>query len=163
MKEKMSRWGVGPVFAVLSITYGIVVLAISRYFEPLFQFPLIPEGVLRILGIVLIVIGIPFFIISVITVMKAYNADGLVTSGVYSCCRHPLYGAWVVFIVPGIVFIANSWLGLTAPVLMYFLLKRLVISEENYLQSVFGTEYVAYQKRVPTVLPYGRLKKWREE
>lgn len=159
MKEKMSRWGVGPIFAFLSISYGMIMLAISRYFDSVSQIPFAPYWLLQILGIALILIGIPFFIISVKTVTKAYNADSLVTDGIFRCCRHPLYSSWVVFIVPGIVLLANSWIGLTAPLFMYFLLRKLVTKEEVYLEHVFGSEYLEYKKDVPCILPVGCLKK----
>ena len=159
MKEKMSRWGVGPIFAFLSIGYGVIVLAISRYFYPTFQISLLPKWFLSGLGVVLILIGIPFLIFSVKTVMKAYNSDSLVTRGIYGCCRHPLYSAWVVFIVPGIVMLVNSWIGLTAPLFMYFLLCKLVIKEEAYLERVFGSEYIDYKKEIPCILPFGYLKR----
>ena len=157
MIEKMSRWGVGPIFAFLSISYGMIMLVISRYFHPAFQIPFVPYWLLCILGIVLILIDVPFFIISVKTVMKAYNSDKLVTDGIYGCCRHPLYSAWVVLIVPGIVFLANSWIGLTAPLFMYFLLCKLVTKEEVYLEHVFGSEYIKYKNKVPCILPVGYL------
>ena len=91
MEEKMSRWGVGPIFAALSIGYAMVILAISRHFHPIFQIGFLPNWFLSVLGIVLIVIGVPFFIISVKTVTRAYNTDKLVTNGIFRCCRHPLY------------------------------------------------------------------------
>lgn len=159
MENKMSRWGIGPIFAFLSISYGIIVLAISRYFYPVFQIPIIPTWLLSTLGFTLILIGVPFFIVSVKTVMKAYNSDKLVTQGIYRCCRHPLYSAWVVFIVPGIVLLANSWIGLTAPLFMYFLLCKLVIKEEVYLEHVFGSEYIEYKNEVPCILPIGYIRK----
>ena len=158
MQEKMSRWGTGPIFAALSMGYGIATMAISFYFYPVFQIGLAPHWFLTILGVTLIVIGLPFFIISVKTVMRAYNADELVTDGIYKCCRHPLYASWVVFFVPGIVLIVNSWLGLTTPIFMYFILCRLVKKEEIYLESVFGSEYIHYKRKVPCILPVGRLK-----
>jgi protein-S-isoprenylcysteine O-methyltransferase Ste14 len=159
MKEKMSRWGVGPIFASLSIGHGILVLAISRYFYPVFQIPLFPRWLLSVLGVVFILMGIPFFIISVRAIMKAYNSDSLVTQGIYGCCRHPVYSAWAVFIVPGIVLLVNSWIGLTAPLFMYFLLCKLVIKEEVYLERTFGSEYIDYKNKTPCILPYGYLKR----
>ena len=154
----MSRWGIGPVFASVSISYGLLSLVISRYFHPFFRIVFVPDWVLNILGVSLIVIGIPFFLISVVTAMKAYNANELVTEGIFRCCRHPLYASWVVFIVPGIVFLANTWIGLTAPIFMYFILRILVQKEEIYLVNVFGSEYLDYKKKVPCILPYGWLK-----
>ncbi|QLA20983.1 methyltransferase family protein [Desulfolutivibrio sulfoxidireducens] len=159
MKEKMSRWGVGPIFAFLSIGYGVIVLAISRYFYPTFRIPLFPKWLLSGLGIVLLLIGVPFFILSVKSVRKAYNSDTLVTRGIYGFCRHPLYSAWVVFIVPGIVLLANIWIGLTAPLFMYFLLRKLIIKEETYLESVFGSEYQNYKNETPCIMPFGYIKR----
>jgi protein-S-isoprenylcysteine O-methyltransferase Ste14 len=159
MKEKMSRWGIGPVFASLSIGYGILMLAISRFFQPVFRIDFVPHRLLLIIGVALIVMGVPFFIFSVSTVTRAYNADTLVTDGIFRFCRHPLYASWVVFIVPGIVLLANSWIGLTAPVFMYFLLRKLIVKEEAYLESIFGHEYVDYKLKVPGILPYGAFKK----
>jgi protein-S-isoprenylcysteine O-methyltransferase Ste14 len=159
MPKKMSRWGIGPIFAFLSIAYGLMTLIVSRHFDPFFTIGFVPQRFLSMLGIILIGVGLPFFIIAVKTVMRAYNADALVTGGIYRCCRHPLYAAWVVFIVPGIVLWANTWLGLTAPLFMYLLLRILVRKEETYLENVFGSDYVEYKKRVPCILPVASFSK----
>ena len=158
MKEKMSRWGIGPIFTFLSIGYGMIMLVISHYTYPVFQIDFVPYWLMSTLGIALIVIGVPFFIISVITVSRAYNADELVTDGVFRCCRHPLYASWVVFIVPGIVLLVNSWIALTTPIFMFVILRILVTKEETYLEDVFGSEYLDYKRKVPCILPYGLLK-----
>ncbi len=154
----MSRWGIGPIFASLSIGYGMIMLLLTRYFYPIFQIKVAPYHLLAIFGITLVVIGIPFFIISVVTVMRAYNADSLVTSGIFRCCRHPLYASWVVFIVPGIVLLVNSWIGLTTPVFMFVILRIFVNKEETYLEGVFGSEYLDYKRKVPCILPYGLMR-----
>jgi len=158
MERKMSRWGIGPIFASLSIGYGMIMMVISRYFHPVFHIDFVPYWFMSVIGIALIVIGVPFFITSVKTVMRAYNADELVTNGIFRCCRHPLYASWVVFIVPGIVFLVNSWIGLTTPIFMYLILRKLVKKEEIYLESVFGSEYLDYKRKIPCILPYGLMK-----
>ena len=63
----------------------------------------------------------------------------------------------------GIVLLANSWIGLTAPLFMYFLLRKLVTKEEIYLEQVFGSEYLKYKKEVPCILPVGCLKRTRNK
>jgi protein-S-isoprenylcysteine O-methyltransferase Ste14 len=158
MEEKMSRWGIGPVFFSLSLGYGVIMVLLSRYFHPVFEINILPHLFLTILGIALIAIGVPFWIISVKSVMRAYNADKLVTDGIYRYCRHPLYAGWTVFIVPGIVLLLKSWIGLTIPVFMYIVLRKLVNKEEIYLESVFGSEYLHYRQKVPCILPIGFLK-----
>lgn len=60
--------------------------------------------------------------------------------------------------VPGIVLVVNSWIGLTTPIFMYLILRKLVKKEEIYLESVFGSEYFDYKKKVPCILPYGLMK-----
>ena len=159
MTKKMSRWGTGPIFTALSLSYGTVILVINHSFYPFFQIKFIPYWLLVILGIFLIAIGIPFFIVSVIIVSRAYEANELVTKGIYRCCRHPLYASWVVFIVPGIALLVNSWLWLSIPVFMYLILCQLVKKEEIYLESVFGSEYLRYKQKVPCIFPIGYLKK----
>ena len=158
MKGKMSRWGIGPLFAFLSIAYGMMTLIISRYFHPAFQISFVPYWLMSAFGIALIVVGVPFFIIAIKTVTQAYNTDELVTEGIFKCCRHPLYGSWVVFIVPGICFLANSWISFTMPIFMYLILQKLVRKEEAYLEFAFGSDYREYKKKVPSIIPFGWIK-----
>ena len=149
----MTVWGIGPRFTVLSVGYGAVCLAVSFLFPDIFLIDFIPAWVLVLSGVLLIAAGIPFFLASFLAVRRAYSAGKLVTRGVYRLCRHPLYASWVVFLVPGMVLIARSWLGLSVPVFMYVLLRILVREEEAYLENRFGEEYRAYRARVPAVLP----------
>jgi protein-S-isoprenylcysteine O-methyltransferase Ste14 len=154
----MNRWGIGPIFAALSLGYGLIMFALSRYFFPHYQMQFLPHRFFLMLGITLIAIGIPFFLISAVTVQRAYNADKLVTDGIFRWCRHPLYASWVVFIVPGIALLEKSWIGLTTPIFMYIILRILVQKEEIHLENVFGSEYLDYKKKVPCILPYGWLR-----
>lgn len=158
MTTKMSFWGVGPKYTVLSVIYCLFTVFISRYFDPFFKLYFIPDFILTTVGILLIVIGLPFYIISLVTIKKAFNSESLVTEGTFGMCRHPVYSAWIVFFVPGIMLLFNSWLGLTAPFVMYLLVLFLAREEEIYLETVFGEDYLNYKKRVPLVLPTGLLK-----
>jgi protein-S-isoprenylcysteine O-methyltransferase Ste14 len=158
LENRMSRWGTGPLFAVLSLIYGTLAGLVGRHFYPLFHIGFLSPWFLTLFGSVLIVIGIPFCIISAKKVMRAYDAGELVTDGVYRHCRHPLYASWVVFIGPGIALLLDSWLVLTTAVFMYLLLRILVKKEEAYLESTFGSKYREYKKQVPCIMPYGVIK-----
>lgn len=156
----MSRWGVGPVFTIISVSYGLVMIGISEYVYPRFRIEVIPGPVLILAGIALVAVGIPFFFVSARGVMRAYNSDRLITTSTFRFCRHPLYASWVVFIVPGIVLLYQSWIGLTVPVFMYIVLRILVRQEETYLANRFGEEYAKYRTGTPCILPYGA---WRRK
>ncbi len=157
MVEKMTRWGVGPKFALFSIIYGFFTVVLRLRWVTIFQMDFIPYWILATLGIILILIGLPFKFVALVTVHRAFNAGVLCTQGVFGLCRHPVYAAWVVFLVPGMVFLINSWIGLTAPLVMYIFLRILVRKEEEYLEQKFGEEYIAYKKMTPAVLPLGRM------
>ena len=158
MSEEMTKWGVGSKFTNLSLIYGLMMVLLSKYFDPMFKITFVPYKFLVITGVILIVAGLPFYIHALVTVMRAFQERRLVTNGSFGMCRHPVYAAWVVFFVPAIMLFFNTWLGLTAPVFMYMLIRMLVDKEEIYLEEMFGEAYLAYKKRVPLVLPIGWLK-----
>src|SRR5271157_1169319 len=124
-KDKMSIFGIGPKLAVITIFYAIIMFLVNGYSYIDFTINVIPKAVLMSLGIILIIIGFSLLGISFITVKKAYKEDYLCVKGIYSICRHPLYSAWIVFIVPGIVLILRSWILLTVPLVMYFVFRIL--------------------------------------
>ena len=156
MTNKMTFWGVGPKYTLFSGVYCILTVALSKYFDPFFTIHFVPYDVLVTIATILILIGIPFYIISLVTIKRAFAAGRLVTEKTFGMCRHPVYSAWIIFFVPGIMLLINTWIGLSASLVMYFLLLKLV-QEEVYLESVFGNEYLVYKKRVPAVLPVSWL------
>ena len=98
MEQKMTRWGVGPTFAVLSTIYGLITLTLSVRFQPFFEMGFVPYSLLATIGILLILVGIPFKIAAIIAATRAFDADKLEIKGVFGMCRHPIYAAWVVFL-----------------------------------------------------------------
>jgi protein-S-isoprenylcysteine O-methyltransferase Ste14 len=159
MTNQMTKWGVGPIFTLYSVIYCILMFGLTVLFDPLFKITFVPHHMLVWFGIILILLGIPFYLFSLVSVMRAFKAGRLVTSGVYGMCRHPVYAAWLVFFVPSIALIINSWALLSAPFVMYFLARVLVNKEDVYLEKIFGQEYLAYKENVPAILPYGWLKR----
>jgi protein-S-isoprenylcysteine O-methyltransferase Ste14 len=158
MPGKMSFWGVGPKYTFFSAIYCTFVIALSRYFNPFFKISFVSYGILKSIGVFLILIGIPFYFISLVSIKRAFKEGVLVTDGAFGMCRHPVYSAWIVFFIPGIMLLINTWAGLSAPFVMYFLVVLFVREEEVYLEGVFGQAYLEYKKRIPIVLPIGWLK-----
>jgi protein-S-isoprenylcysteine O-methyltransferase Ste14 len=150
---KMSIFGIGPWFVLLSAIYTVPAIVIRAQDPAYFQIPFVPYWVLVIVSLVLLVIGLPFFAVALVQLVRGFPEGKLFTSGTYGMCRHPVYGCWVVFNVPGIVLLMNSWLGLLVPVLMYATLRLLVRREETHLKQVFAEAYRRYRSRTPAVFP----------
>ena len=148
----MTDRGVGPIFTIISGIYTAIIFIIHFVWLPHLSLPL-PRLISLIIGILLVIIGLPIFILPGIVIDKYFNEGKLATEGVYAYLRHPIYGSWIVFIMPGIVFIIDSLLGLTIPFFMYFVLRILIVEEENYLEEKFGDEYFEYQKKVGSIFP----------
>jgi protein-S-isoprenylcysteine O-methyltransferase Ste14 len=159
MENKISRFGIGVAVVPIMTIYNLMTIFLTFYFYPFFKIRPAPYTSLIAAGIVLVTIGIPFWLISVKAVMKAYNANQLVTGGVYGCCRHPLYSSWIFFIIPGISFLLNSWIMLTASVFMYLICRTFIAREEDYLEKAFGSDYLDYKKKVPSFIPAGWIVK----
>jgi len=152
IKKQMTKWGVGPKFTFISLSYAVVIVLINYIFFPTLTIP-IPRVLSLVLGIILIIIGVPIFLIPGLILHKYFDEGKLATKGVFAHFRHPIYGSWIVFIVPGIILIFNSLLGLTIPLFMYVIFKVLIKEEEEYLEEKFGEEYFEYKRKVGSIFP----------
>lgn len=154
MSNKISILGIGPKLFKITVLYSIALVVIMKcfHFNPRINV-VVPYSFVIILGIVFIVAGLLFLIASAYALINAYKADQLYVKGAYSVCRHPLYSAWILFIIPGILLLFNSWLLLTIPVVMFVAFKMFIKEEEIYLQDRFGDEYMKYKGSVGLLLP----------
>ena len=152
MKKQMTLIGVGLKFAIVSIFFTVIIFAIHFLWMSHLSIP-VPRFFSLTFGILLVILGVPIYLVSGLTIHKYFHGGILATKGIYGYFRHPIYGSWIVFIVPGIVLIINSLIGLTVPFFMYVVFKILIGDEEKYLEEKFGEEFFKYRKRVGKILP----------
>jgi protein-S-isoprenylcysteine O-methyltransferase Ste14 len=153
MSRKMTRWGIGPRFTYISILYGGIILFLHYYFFSTFTFTIIAQWVNLVVGVILISIGTLIFFISAHMVHTHINEGTLCTTGVYAYFRHPLYAAWIAFIVPGIVFLTRSIIAISWPIFMYIAFRMFIAEEDDYLKEKFGDAYLNYENTVNAVFP----------
>ena len=77
----------------------------------------------------------------------------LVTGGVYSYIRHPLYSS-LLFLVWGAFFKHPSWVGISLSVVATFFLTLTAKTEEAENISFYGDEYREYMMRTKMVVPF---------
>jgi protein-S-isoprenylcysteine O-methyltransferase Ste14 len=116
----------------------------------IFQYGPGPHGLARIIGLLLGLIGLAGIILSRYTLGRSFSivpkATALVTSGIYSRIRNPIYVSGEIFLA-GLVFI------LWKPALLLIMLVLVPVQvlrarrEAAVLEAKFGDEYRAYRKR----------------
>lgn len=153
MNRRMTRWGVGPTFAGISGVYALLIFVLNQIYCPALRFTLFAPAVNLTIGILLIAIGAPLFLLPAFTIDDYFYKGKLCTTGVYAFVRHPIYAAWITCIVPGIVFIRGSVLGISIPIGMYLVFRIMIDKEEAYLAEKFGKEYQEYRRKVGAVFP----------
>ena len=79
---------------------------------------------------------------------KKVYADELVTEGIFSHCRNPLYVGNILMLL-GVGILSNSliYVGILIP-LFLFIYQAIVLAEENFLRNKFGEQFNAYCSRV---------------
>jgi protein-S-isoprenylcysteine O-methyltransferase Ste14 len=82
------------------------------------------------------------------------EVDVLRVTGLYGISRNPQVVCGLLIIL-GIALRWPSWYSLGWVGLMWLALHLMVITEEEHLRSVFGSEYVAYCERVPRYFRLG--------
>ena len=155
-KEHLPVYGVGPVIVIPQIVLTAVGIIMSVC-------GVLDYGRINILKIPFIFIGI---ILIVSGAYMWYSAnykskvfDGivenrLVTSGIYSVVRNPIYSAFLM-ICTGAVFIAgNVFLFVIPFVCWLYMTVFLKNTEEKWLTELYGQEYIDYCENVNRCIPW---------
>ena len=98
------------------------------------------------LGIALAVIGFGLFGYSEMKKGSVGEEQELVTTGIYSKVRHPMYIGIILFHI-GLPLIFNSFVALMSTVLWAAIIFAWKVFEEKNLVRQFGESYVEYKKR----------------
>lgn len=148
----LSATGVGPKIFRSMLPFLLAGIAVQIFLPTVSAFPFRYDEILIFAGWLMLVTGILFWILAVVQFTKGFPKGKLITTGVYSISRNPIYAAWIVFILPGLAGIQNNWIFLLAALVMFIAFMRLIGEEEKMLAQVFGEHYQAYMKKVNRVL-----------
>jgi protein-S-isoprenylcysteine O-methyltransferase Ste14 len=84
---------------------------------------------------------------------KKVYAEHLVSTGIFSHCRNPLYVGNILMLL-GVGILANSliYVAIIMP-LFLFIYQAIVLAEENFLRGKFGADFDAYCSKVNRWIP----------
>ena len=157
-KNTLPVFGVGPIYAVSCIILTVLGLFLKKKgFLDSGELPALKQ-VAMVIGGLLIFIGVALWIYAVLIqrISKEISSGHLVTIGIYSIVRNPIYLAFLC-VCTGILITAHNVYLLIFPVVLYIFLTVLMKqTEEKWLLEKFGTEYAEYCKHVNRVIPWFR-------
>ncbi len=80
------------------------------------------------------------------------ETNHLVTTGIYSCMRHPmLFGLTLLPLGTALVIGSPTFISIVAPIEMVFIIFMVVVFEEWEVRKKFKEEYEEYASKVPMV------------
>ena len=77
-------------------------------------------------------------------VNKKIHADNLVTQGIFSHCRNPLYAGNLMILAGFLVIHNNIWVYLLGGCFFFISYSAIVAAEESFLRDKFGEEFNRY-------------------
>ena len=157
MENGQSRFGVGPRIALTTLAYAALAGTATHRWPGVCLLRSAPFAFLPMAGVVLLLPGIAMLAVAVVSVARAHSRGQLVTSGVFALCRHPLYAAWIVLILPGVMLLTGSWPLLIAPLVAYVVFKVSIHQEDDYLGRRFGAAYAEYRAKVNELIPFPKI------
>lgn len=163
MKDKghLPMYGVGPVYvaSIIAVTFAAVIIGQQDMLEAgkisALKIPFL------IIGTLLIIFGIFLWAGAVFNsnIDSGITENKLVTGGVYSLCRNPIYTAFMFFCT-GALFISGNIFFLPLFFIYWIFMTALVKNtEEKWLLELYGKEYSDYCKRVNRCIPFPKSRR----
>ena len=158
---KMPSFGVGPIYVITCLI--LTILGTYLHLKGCLYQGELSKGkiIFIIIGIFFIMLGLYLWIEAVIIqkINKKVKENKLITTGVYSVVRNPVYSAFLFIFTAILLFTSNCILLILPFVFWAFLTILMKNTEEKWLKNEFGKEYEEYLKEVNRVIPWLRNKK----
>jgi len=157
-EDHLPLYGVGPAY-----NYGVIGVTIVAILCRNLSF--LRDGKLTVLRTPFFILGVLLIIFSLymwgqaVTVSKIFQnieQNKLVTTGVFSWVRNPIYSSAMI-LCTGMLFMAGNAYLFILPVIFWAALTILMINtEEKWLRELYGKEYDDYCQQVNRCIPFPR-------
>tara|TARA_B100000959_G_scaffold171406_1_gene179512 strand:- start:2302 stop:2754 length:453 start_codon:yes stop_codon:yes gene_type:complete len=136
---------------IVTLTFILLSFWLANYLPKLgFNFQGLLSLLIILIGLTIIVIGVKTFHKSDTTVnpLNPKEASHLVTDGVFSYTRNPMYLGMLI-IVLGVTVYNGVYIGIIIlPCFIFYIKKFQIKPEEEAMQEIFADDYTDYFKRV---------------
>ena len=144
----MIRINIPPIYLLISIIALFVlnnIIPLSILFYPPFNY----------FGVVIIFLGISLILWHA-DYFKRYNtpikpfehSTHLIKDGMYRYSRNPIYLGMAVILFGGAMVLGSLSPFVVVPVFIIIIERAFIVKEEEFLESIFGDEYLEYKNSV---------------
>ena len=155
-EDHLPIYGPGPIY--VGVIAAVTVLGIALTVACIVPNARVGALVwpLRIVGALLIVGGVALWVGANFksNIDEGITTNTLVTSGVYSIVRNPIYSAFSLVLTGVILIFGNLWLIVLPFVFWAFLTVLMKATEEKWLADLYGSDYADYCRRVNRCIPW---------
>jgi len=145
------------LFKYRNLLFPLIIISLALFFRPHLALGDVRADIMfDIMGILIMLSGLALraIVIGYVYIRrggvnKQVYADKLVTEGIFSLCRNPLYVGNILMVLGFLVIFHNPWtyiIGTSVALISY---KAIVTAEESFLLNKFGAEYQVYCDNVP--------------
>lgn len=155
-KKHLPVFGVGPLCGASMVLFFVIGVLLHH-------FGFLASGRIEILRLPLVVLGVAGMAfgvwiwvqaVLVTRINRAILENQLVTTGVYSWVRNPIYTAIAMVLTGAALLFGNLWL-LFLPLIFWLDITVLMkATEEKWLADHYGKAYLDYCKRVNRCIPW---------
>ena len=183
--QKLPMYGIGPLLITMIVLISAAVFAVCYIFLGSYFFSVWPdftqvaidevEQIYKITAdytgwpeYVMIALGAVLFFFGIfIWYSGAQNSDAdrcimenrLMTEGIFANVRNPMYsGCWFMTMGVSFAFCSHPLIFITVPIQWLVLTIVLKLTEEKWLEKLYGEEYLEYKKRVNRLIPFPQKK-----
>ena len=149
----MTFWGIGGHILIPTLACSVPAVWASKRWPELFAQHYLPEWLSLGLGLLLFLGGL-ILALGARRIRCAFHEHRLLTTGIYGWTRNPIYAAWLVCLLPGLVLVTQWWLMIVPCALAWILFYTRIGKEREYLLEQFGEEYLDYERRVNLLIPW---------
>ena len=153
-KKHLPLYGIGPLYVAIIVLLTAAGIILSECGVISGKFTMLKTPML-ILGLFFIVDGLRIWLTAafVSRIDKHISENELVTSGIYSRTRNPLYTGWAFLCIGALLWEGNVWLVVLPNVFVILLALIMKRTEEKWLTELYGEQYRQYAQRVPRFWP----------
>lgn len=159
--KKLNFMGIGPKIGIIVFPWLIITILLSVKLKETFLISARGDRLLFYAGLVLVIAGALLYFLTVPALLKGLKETRLMTSGTFYLCCNPLYTSILLFIIPGVSLMMNSWIVLTTSIAGYILFKMSIRKEYEEMEEFFGDDFRKYRSETPEFFPFPFRKLFR--